>query len=636
MAEGSDNVVVATEDGEVSVAAGSAALSVFDPSTGRIVDVNRAWLELYGYDQETARTMRVTEVSAEPDATRDAISRASGVGGARIEVRWHKKRDGTVFPVHLTAGILRVGTRTLMFALMHDITLQLRSAEALARSEAGYRALVESVPDAVIVHREGRIVYVNAAAKRLFGVENGPDLVGSIALERVHPDDRGTVIARVNTMREAGGSAPPLEERLLRIDGETVPAEIAAIPTTFDGEPAVLAIAHDLTARKRLEAQLLTSDRLASLGRLAASVGHEINNPLAYVLGNAELLRRAVDQELLRSDLKNQLLERIASIEEGALRVRDIVRDLRTLSRQEDEARVSVDVNRVVALCADMAGHELRHRARLVRDLDPSLRAWAHEGRLGQVLLNLLVNAGQAIADGAVADNEVRVVTRLVDGMVQIEVRDTGAGIPPHLVHRVFEPFFTTKAPGAGTGLGLSICHHIVTSLGGTIAVEPNQPRGTCFRVRLPSAPEDAPVGSRPAAPTSPTPPRTARRRLLLVEDEPQLASALSDQLLAWEVRVAGGRREGISALAEDRDFDAVLCDVLLGDGTAVDVHEWLIAHAPELVSRVVFMTGGAASPEVSSKIHASGRPVLDKPFTSSELEERLASLSPYKDRNRS
>jgi len=626
-----DMLVVSTDEGEVSVAAGSAALSVFEPATGRIVDVNGPWLELYGYDREQARTMRVTDVSAEPDATRDAIARATGAGGARIEVRWHKRKDGHIFPVHLTAGVLRVGQRKLMFALMHDITEQLRSAEAVARSEASYRALVESVPDGVIVHRDARIVYLNPAAKRLLGCENGPDLVGSEALDLVHPDDRAAFVERISAIHHEGCPSPALEERLLRVDGEVVPAEVAALATSFDGEPAVLAIAHDLTARKRLEAQLLTSDRLASLGRLAASVGHEINNPLAYVLGNAELLRNSVENEFVGGDLRNQLLERIAAIEEGALRVRDIVRDLRTLSRHNDESRVPVDVNRVVASCADMAGHEIRHRALLVRELEPSLRAWGHEGRLGQVLLNLLVNAGQAIPEGNVAANEVRVITRSrpSDGAVVIEVRDTGAGIPPELVGRVFEPFFTTKAPGSGTGLGLSICHHIVTSLGGTIDVELNLPRGTCFRVTLPSAPGDAPPASTRDASVWSTPMPHAPRRMLLIEDEPQLARSLREQLRSWEVVIAEGRRAAIEHLASDSGFDAVLCDVLLGDGTAVDVYRWMSMHQPTLVERLFFMTGGAASPEMAGLVDAARRPVLDKPFTTAELESALAALKP-------
>ncbi len=613
-------VVVCTDDGEITIAHAAGPLSVFEPSDGRIVGVNEAWLRVYGYTREEALTMRVTDVSAEPHETSAAIARADAVGGARVDVRWHKRRDGTVFPVELTAGVFRIGERRLMFAAMHDIEAKLRSAEALRRSEASYRALLEALPDAVIVHRSGYFVYMNAAARRMLGYGLDEDLSDRPAIEIVHPDDRPAVIERVRGLLLEGRAAPTLEERLVRSDGASVSVQVQAIPTVFDGEPAVLAIARDLSARKQLEAQLVTADRLASIGRLAASVGHELNNPLAWVLGNAQLLRRTLGQHGELSDaLRRELDDRVAAVEEGAVRMRDIVRDLKTLSRGESDQRVPVDVNRVLDVCANMAEHEIRHRARLVRDYGQGVVADASESRLGQVFLNLLVNAGQAIAEGDPEGNEVRVVSRADDETVTVEIHDTGVGIPSGIADRIYDPFFTTKAKSGGTGLGLPISQHIVAGLGGTISVEPRAPRGTCFRVELPrsGAPPKSGRVSRVEA--------RVRGRVLVVEDERLLAQVLRAQLDAWDVTVAHDARSAIELLDRDRAWDAILCDVVLPDGTGLDVREHLLRSSPELEGRMVFMTGGAAGPGVEALLAKVGRPCLDKPFTPDALERALA-----------
>ncbi len=249
-----------------------------------------------------------------------------------------------------------------------------------------------------------------------------------------------------------------------------------------------MAIARDVTARKELDGQLIMTDRLASLGRLSASIGHELNNPLAYVLGNVTLFER----ELARDDVPAQVAERLATnvqlLREGATRMRDIVHDLKTLGRGDTENVVPIDVAHILDVCANMAEHELGPRARVVKDYTAHAFVRGTEARLGQVFLNLLLNAAQAIPEGNPAANEVRIALRSLEGArVEIEISDTGAGICPEIKDRIFEPFFTTKH-GAGTGLGLAVSHNIVTSAGGTIVALARPGGGTVFRVVLPSA----------------------------------------------------------------------------------------------------------------------------------------------------
>jgi two-component system NtrC family sensor kinase len=239
------------------------------------------------------------------------------------------------------------------------------------------------------------------------------------------------------------------------------------------------------------QARLMHSDRLASLGRTVASVGHEINNPLVYIISNLAYAHGELSHtrgELPEKE-RSALLEALDEAREGAERVRFIAQDLKALARADDESTSPVEVAEVVREVSRMASHELQGRARLVADCAGVPAVRANATRLGQVLLNLIVNGAQAIAPGQVEKNEVRVTARLsAPGQVTVDVSDTGCGIPPENLERIFDPFFTTKPVGEGTGLGLAVCLNIVRSLGGTITVESTPGRGTTFHVTLDTA----------------------------------------------------------------------------------------------------------------------------------------------------
>src|SRR5579872_7464708 len=223
---------------------------------------------------------------------------------------------------------------------------------------------------------------------------------------------------------------------------------------------------------KELQARLAQTDRLTSLGTLAAGVAHEINNPLAYVLLNLGYAIGELPKFLppATDDVSGRASEVIIALEharDGAERIRDIVRSLKTFSRPEHETRAPLDVTPVLEAALALVQNELRHRARLVKEYSPVPEVVANEARLGQVFLNLLLNAVQALPEDHVERNEIRVAVRATTPhRVVIEVQDNGSGIPAQVRGRIFEPFFTTKPVGIGTGLGLAICHGIVSSLG--------------------------------------------------------------------------------------------------------------------------------------------------------------------------
>ncbi|MDF2697834.1 MAG: uncharacterized protein K0S65_6217 [Labilithrix sp.] len=357
------------------------------------------------------------------------------------------------------------------------------SVVAMRRASEEVQRLLEGLPDPVVIHRDGTILWVNRMLLKTLAYDEASELVGKPLITLLH---ESSVKATLQRMRTPIGAQPELTEvRLKRRDGEIV---IAECPPTqrivFGGVEARLVVGRDVTERFRMQERLVTADRLSSLGLLAAGVAHEINNPLAYVLGSIENARRSIERA---SPEIEPALEALATALEGVDRVRTIVRDLRTFSRDEQGVE-AVDVRAVLDSTLTLAGIEIQGRARVVRDYLPVPDARVNAARLGQVFLNLMVNALESMPD-APHESELRVRTSTDPaGKPIVEVSDTGSGIPPELLDRIFDPFFTTKPTGQGTGLGLAICHRIISEAGGDISVRSTPGRGSTFRLTLPPA----------------------------------------------------------------------------------------------------------------------------------------------------
>jgi nitrogen-specific signal transduction histidine kinase/CheY-like chemotaxis protein len=396
------------------------------------------------------------------------------------------------------------------------------------------------------------------------------------------------------------------------------------IPVVHQGVITPLAFVRDLSARKHVEAQLLAADRMASLGRLSASIGHEINNPLAYALGALDLAERAVHDLARRSPSEAEhLAPLLVTARDGVERVHRVVRNMKALSVGDAAPGGPVDVVRVLDQCVDMAQAQVSRRARMVKRYErvPSVRG--SEAALGQVFLNLILNAVDAIAEGDAEGNELAIAVRTTsEDAVTVEVRDTGTGVSDEVRERMFEPFVTTKCGSAGTGLGLSISHHIVTSLGGTLAYEPNSPRGSCFRVTLPASPHAAHAPTR-----SPVPEPGAQARVLVVDDEPMLAQVLARSLSRHQVTTADDGRQALALLREGASFDVILCDLHMGGMSGMDLHGHVNREYPHLASRMVFMTGGAATVRAREFVASTRSPVLEKPFTPAALEAAVVEV---------
>ncbi len=502
--------------------------------------------------------------------------------------------------------------------------------EALARSEADFGRVIERAPLGVVAERDGVIVYANAAAGRTFGTSPAA-LRGTSMVDLAQPEYRHVVARRSARFGRTQVPPPPMEMDLRRVDGAV--CVVRCIPATsavYQGERALFTLLEDITQQRQLQASLQQADRLASVGSMAAGVAHEINNPLAYVITNLELMQESICGA--EGELDPVLAQRFSTIISDALdgsqRVRRIVGDLKRFSRTEDdEPDGALDVHAVLDVAVDISRNEIKHRATLLRSFDEVPAVRGHEGRLTQVFVNLLVNAAHAIPEDAAEDNHIELRTRLAeDGNVEVAVIDTGDGIPAEIVDRIFDPFFTTKPQGMGTGLGLSICHGIITRLGGALRVKSKIGQGTTVTVVLP-ADLDA-VAQRTGRPSSrPAPPPGAHMRILVVDDEPLVCEGIKRALRSHDVTITSSGADA-AKLCVSSDYDLVLCDVMMPDVSGMDVYARVRRARPEVAGRFVFMTGGAFTPSARAFLESIDNEQIIKPFSLRELRRLVARRS--------
>jgi PAS domain S-box-containing protein len=491
------------------------------------------------------------------------------------------------------------------------------AAVGIDRSEHAH-ALIANAPDAILeLDREARVLFANAAAHEL-----APEL-------RVGESWPLALPVQAREAAERAFAAALLGERnaceVLRVlpDGGRTYAAYRLAPLHLDEQIAgVVVMGRDVTTNKQEELRRLIRDRLSALGTFAATVSHEINNPLAALLMGLDLIVRDID---VRRSNKSaaEFREELGDMREAANRTRQVVRDLRIFARPEDEAIARVDVRSALASAARLVRTDIRQRARLIESYNEVPTVDANEAKLGQLFLNVMLNAAQAIEERG-EDNEVRIETSVDPrGQVVVTIADTGRGIDPELQPRLFEPFFTTR-PGASSGIGLSICSQIVESMGGAIAFESEPGKGTVFRITLPAA----------ARQPSPVPPNRVERRvprrgrILVIDDESMVVSVVARFLAdVHDVVPALDARTGLELLLRDPSFDVILCDLMMPHMTGMELYATLREANPALARRMVFMTAGAFTPRAREFLESVPNARLEKPFDPATLRALLDQL---------
>jgi two-component system cell cycle sensor histidine kinase/response regulator CckA len=498
---------------------------------------------------------------------------------------------------------------------------------ALQDSEQRLQTLVERMPAGVFVHVEGRIVYANPQALRMFGAESPDELVGTLAIDRVHRDDQAAARERIVQLLEHHRSQPARESRFVRLDGEPFDVEVSGEPLVLGGRPGAMAFFRDVGDHKRLEAQFRQAQKMEAIGTLAGGVAHDFNNLLTIIRSNASLLTDDTYDGPEARDMAREILE-------ASDRATALTRQLLLFSRRESMKLREVDLGEVVSNLSKMLRRILGEDVTFTVEQPARMPAILGDvGMLEQILLNLVVNARDAMPTGGrltlrtrlapsacVESQEIANAPRS-DGVL-LEVTDTGTGIPPEVLPHIFEPFFTTKPQGKGTGLGLATVYGIVEQHGGWITVDTAPDRGTTFTLCFPVAhggltrePTDVLAQDRPGG----------NETVLLVEDDPAVRRTVTAVLMrcGYQVYPASGAAEALEIWAHHKDeIRLLLTDVVLPedmDGIALAAR--LLADRPRLP---VLYSSGYASRAAERIELVEGDNLLSKPYDSGTLARTI------------
>ena len=546
-----------------------------------------------------------------------------GIGAVAIKNALSSEPD-TGSAVLIALAVMIIGVRLIRSTradrryaalLENEVASQTRSLmdslAATAAAERNLRLLMNAVPDAiVVVDRDGRILESNGPT-RIMGALVGPAEHRNI-FEFLAADAAGVV--RVKLAAAFRGEIQRFEVPFSRDDGtHGVAAALYAPIREGSGIARVLILARDITEQKRNESQSQQAEKLAAMGHLVSGVAHEINNPAAIISGFA--------QTLLLDDLKPEQREMLQMTYDEATRIGRITSNLLAFARAGGKQRALVDMNDIARRTFALRSYHLSTLNIAVSlDLDPSEpKIWADASELQQMILNLLINAEQALVT-VEGPRTIVVGTRADEGEARLEIADSGPGIPAEIRSRIFDPFFTTKPEGVGTGLGLSICYGIAREHGGRIWVESEPGHGARFGVALPRDPRE----DSPPEPTTPahTAPAGGALTVLVVDDETTLRNALL-RFLGRRGIQGEGVSDGAEALRvlQQRRFDVIVSDVRMPGMSGREFLATLQRDRPDLVSRVVFSTGDTFAPDTAALLKEAGVPTVTKPFDFTMLE---------------
>lgn len=590
----------------------TATCAICISSGRRLLYVNPAAATLSGFSREELLGMNSFELIAPADRERAyemARSRVRGDAPTRYEMQAVTKQGETRWH-DISVREIEYDGKPAILSTAFDITERKRAEQALSASEARYRQLFENVPDGVFqTAPDGRILAANPALVNLLGFESAEELRAiDITTTYVHPEDRAAAIARL----EREGRLVNLEINLRRRDGR----EIVALENTRCCRDEQGNILHyegtltDITDRKRLEERLRHSEKMEAVGRLAGGIAHDFNNLLTVISGYSGLVRAKLAPG-------ERAHVHIQEVEKAAQRAAQMVRQLLAFSRRQILTPVPLDLNALIADMENMLRRLIGEQVQLCMSYDSRLGAVrADQGQMQQIVMNLVVNARDAMPDGGVLTIEtVHCEDPAGMGEALLRVRDTGTGMDAQTRSHLFEPYYTTKDIGKGTGLGLSTVYGIVEQSGGRITVDTAPSKGTLFEIWLPCCgPPPAPAPAAVETPASASPAHGAR--ILIVEDQAGVRDLMRDVLSSagYEVYEAGSGSSALAHCEEDGEaIDLLITDLVMPGMDGRTLAAALSSRFPAL--RVLFISGQTEGLEESS-----GMRFLRKPFPGEAL----------------
>ena len=511
-------------------------------------------------------------------------------------------------------------------AVVSDTRSSHEIEEAVRRSEERFESLVDSLVESVWIVRGGQVVYTNSAALALLQVTEN-ELQRKPFLTLVHKDDQVQVEQWFRRVL-LGEPVSPFECRLSQGQTQTRLVELSSIGIDYEGGGAILSFGRDVTERKRSEASLLQSDRLASLGMLAGGMAHSLNNPLTYVLLNLDHLAKRLPLMAGDSTHVADALARMAEAREGAERMASIVKRMRNLARTDDTEIRAIDLSVVLESVVEIVGNEMHHRGRLTTSFERVPPIVANESRIEQVCLGLVLFAARILPEDSAKTNEVRLALFSIDRQtVVIEIVCDGVELDAVQLRSLFEPFASSDEARTA-GFGLSVCSSIVDQLGGQITAESLPGTGLSLTITFPcTRPSPTTEPPPPSSQHSSSPPSTASgsARILVIDDDPGVGRALRLMLEEdHDVTCYTSPREALRRLLQDQGFDLVFCDLMMPELTGMDIYQVLRFNRPGYEARLVFMTGGAFTAPAKQFLAQVPNPRIEKPFNLRALQRMV------------
>ncbi len=601
----------------------SDALVLVDRESGQILAANAAAAALYGYTREELLSLNRVDLSAEPDRTLQATTQRQ----AFIPLRWHKKKDGTVFPVEISGRYFDLKGRSVFVSAIRDITERRVMQEALEKSEEKFSKAFHGNPAAITIVDLNSEVYleVNETFEQISGYRRN-EVVGrgwSDFCICVDSEFRDRAVAQLL----ATGRLRNFEFHFRKRNGDLGVGLLSAELIEIGGRPCAITATLEITDRIRLESELRQAQKLESVGRLAGGVAHDFNNLLTVINGYSEFILGTLRPQ-------DPLYSPAQEINKAGERAAGLTKQLLAFSRKQVIEPQTLDINGVVKDAGRMLRRLIGEDIELVTTLDPLLGSvLADPDQIHQVIVNLVVNARDAMPDGGqleISTKNVEIVEKAVAAhpdavpgrYVMLSVADSGVGMSEEILPSIFDPFFTTREQGKGTGLGLATVYGIVRQSGGWIEVTTKVGHGASFAIYLPRI--DGPVVSAQPPPASKAP-EGGCETVLVVEDQEEVRGLTNAVLKAYGYCVldAANGAEALALAAGHPDaIDLLLTDVILPGMNGRELADRMQAQRPQL--KVLFTSGYTADVIGRRGVLEPGVAYLPKPFSAESLAAKV------------
>jgi PAS domain S-box-containing protein len=604
---------------------------------GHVVDANPEYVRLTGHRSLHEILDRKPVEWTAPDQQQknsNAIARCLCNGYERDFETVHRWADGTEVPIEINATVVCSEGRPKILALCRDITERRRSVEALRNSERLHRSLVNLSPDGIFIFADGQIVFANEAMVRLLHGSHENELLGLPVDSIIHPDYREMHAIRISEVgRRIGAINPIAESKAIRLDGTTVEIEVTSVLINWKDRPAVQVIVRDISARKRaeqeqarLEDHLRLSQKLETIGTLAAGIAHDFNNLLVPIIGYSELTASECQADSPAQDHLSEVLR-------AAYRAKSLVSHILSFSRQQIGERRTLMLGHVTQETIALLRSTFPSDIQVVQTINDFKPVMADATQMHQVIMNLCVNASQAMPSGGILSVVLETVTtpqsscpscgKMIKGEhVHLTIQDTGCGMDRETRTRIFDPFFSTKPIGQGSGLGLAVAHGIVTQHNGHICAESEPGTGSTFHLFIPAV-EPAAVQESPANDHIPR----GTESILIVDDEPDVIKTLTTTMesIGYVVTAVGDPRAAVELFRSSPDkFDLVLTDYRMpgmkGDELAVE----LLRIRPEIP--ILLVSGHTDALSIHNSRGFGIYDILIKPVPVRDLQKAMRS----------